>query len=131
MHVYRPGGRESGIAAYDESLEASFPGLEVLEGNPKQSGREDFASPDGAFSAGVWECTKGRFRITYPMDEIATLLKGKLVITDDNGRKTTLQAGDSFFVARGETLTWNIVEPVRKSYFLYMPPAKAAKAAVD
>lgn len=131
MHVYRSGGRQMDIVAYEESLEASFPGLVVLEGNPRQSGREDFASPDGTFSAGVWECTRGRFKLTYPMDEIATLLKGKLVITDEGGRKTTLEAGDSFFVARGETLTWEIVETVRKSYFLYMHPAKAAKAAAE
>jgi uncharacterized cupin superfamily protein len=131
MHVYRLGARERGVVAYDESLEASFPDLVVLKGKPRQSGREDFASPDGAFSAGVWECTTGSFRITYPMDEIATLLKGKLVITDERGRKTTLEAGDSFFVAKGETLTWDIIEPVRKSYFLYMPPAKAAKAAAE
>lgn len=131
MHVYRPGGREKGVTAYDEALEVSFPGLEVLEGNPRQSGREDFASPDGRFSAGVWECTKGRFRITYPMDEIATLLKGRLVLTDEAGRKSTLGPGDSFFVAAGETLTWEIIETVRKSYFLYTRPAKAAKAAAE
>ncbi len=130
MHVYRQRSREKAIEAYG-SLEESCPGLVVLEGKPRQSGREDFASPDGTFSAGLWECTKGRFRITYPMDEIATLLKGKLVITDEKGRKTTLQAGDSFFVAKGETLIWEIVEPVRKSYFLYMSPAKAAKAAAE
>jgi len=131
MQVYRPDARERGIVAYDEPLEDSFRGLVVLKGNPRQSGREDFASPDGALSAGVWECTMGSFRITYPMDEIATLLKGKLVITDDRGRKTTLEAGDSFFVAKGETLTWDIIEPVRKSYFLYMRPTKAAKAAAE
>lgn len=130
MHVYRPGGREKGVVTYDEALETSFPGLEVLDGNPKQSGREDFASPDGRFSAGVWECTKGRFRITYPMDEIATLLKGRLVITDESGANP-LGPGDSFFVAAGETLTWEIVETVRKSYFLYTRPAKAAKAAAE
>lgn len=131
MHVYRPGARERGVVAYDESLDASFPGLVVLKGKPRQSGREDFASPDGTFSAGIWECTVGSFRVTYPMDEIATLLKGRLVITDEQGRKATLQAGDSFFVAKGETLTWDIIEPVRKSYFLYMPKAASAKAAAE
>ena len=131
MHVYRPGGRERGLTAYDETLEQSFPGLVVLEGSPKQSGREDFASPDGSFSAGLWECTKGRFRLTYPLDEIATLIKGKLVITDEKGRKTTLEAGDSFFVAQGETLEWNVIETVRKSYFLYMPKTASAKAAAE
>ncbi len=130
MHVYRTGKRETAIEAYG-SLEESFPGLVVLSGNPRQCGREDFASPDGAFSAGIWECTKGNFRITYPMDEIATLLKGKLIITDEQGRRTTLEAGDSFFVAEGETLTWEIIETVRKSYFLYMSPAKGAKAAAE
>lgn len=131
MHVYRTGTREKGIEAISEDLPTSFPGLELLDGQPRQSGREDFASPDGRFSAGIWECTKGRFRIIYPMDEIATLLKGRLVITDEAGRRSTLGPGDSFFVAAGETLTWDIIEPVRKSYFLYMRPARAAKAAAE
>ena len=47
MHVYRPGGRERGLTAYDETLEQSFPGLVVLEGTPKQSGREDFRGGPG------------------------------------------------------------------------------------
>ncbi|MCC6927000.1 hypothetical protein [Novosphingobium sp.] len=44
---------------------ASPPDERLLAGRPVGTARTDFESPDGRFSAGVWTCTPGRWRIAY------------------------------------------------------------------
>ena len=101
----------------------------ILEGNPEQSGRVDFHTAEGSVLAGVWECTRGKFEITYPFSEIATILNGTIVVTDSAGVATTLTQGDSFFIAQGERVTWEVVEDMRKSFFLHTEQQESARAA--
>ena len=58
-------------------------GATILEGEPKQSGRIDYGSLETPIIVGVWECTQGKFSITYPWNELATILEGSTTITNE------------------------------------------------
>ena len=50
-------------------------------------------------------------------DEFVTILSGKLGLIDgDDGHKEIFVAGDSFFLAKGSSLTWVVYETIRKFY---------------
>ncbi len=40
--------------------------------------------------------------------------------TDGDGEQTMFGPGDSFFVAQGETLTWEIHEAVQKTFLIHV-----------
>lgn len=52
-------------------------------------------------------------------------------MTDSDGVRHELTAGDSFLVRQGGTVTWEILEDMRKSYFLFaeaeVPTGSAAR----
>ncbi|MEY9863612.1 putative cupin superfamily protein [Catenulispora sp. GAS73] len=80
-----------------------------------------FASPDGAFTAGVWESTPGKFKAVYEEDEFYHMLHGKVVIADEDGNARTFLPGDTIVVPAGFTGTWEVLEPTKKFYAHYRP----------
>ncbi len=57
--------------------------------------------------------------ILYPIHEMMTILSGSVAVTNhDNGHSETFTAGDTFFVAKGSSFTWEITETLRKYYFI-------------
>ena len=104
-------------------LTESYPTMTVLEGNPVQSGRIDYLKCSDTVMAGEWCCTRGRFRLSYPFAEMATILDGRIIVTDEIGISVALERGDSFFVGQGETVEWEIIEDMRKSHFTFIDEA--------
>ena len=95
-------------------------GATNITGNPEQSGRVDYGSMDTPVIVGVWECTKGSFQITYPWNEMATILEGHITLTDKSGKCVTYSTGDTHFVSKGESINWQIISgKVRKCFFIY------------
>ena len=86
MIDFKQSSEQSGIEAWPPLAEI---GANILSGDPQQSGRVDFGSLEGPLISGVWECTPGKFEITYPWGELATLLKGRITVTDADGRAVT------------------------------------------
>ncbi len=80
-------------------------GAKILTGDPQQSGRVDFGSMETPIISGVWECTQGSFEVAYPWNEMATILEGRVTITDARGTPMTLGPGDSHCAAKGDTGT--------------------------
>jgi len=109
-------------------LEESYPTMTVVQGDPQQSGRVDLASEENGIFAGVWECTAGSFDIVYSFNELATILAGHIIVTDADGARHEFKAGDSFLAVQGERVNWEIVEDMRKSYFLWIDPDNAVPA---
>ncbi|QKW23636.1 cupin domain-containing protein [Kitasatospora sp. NA04385] len=87
-----------------------------------------FASPDGAFTAGIWESTPGKFRAVYEEDEFYHMLYGQVVIADEDGNARTFHPGDTIVVPAGFTGTWEVVEPTKKFYAHYRPGSGPALA---
>ena len=117
MQTYKQSSSQTGLEAWPDFEEG---GDEVLEGSPQQSGRVDWGNIEGPLAVGIWECTPGKVRGTYPFSELCTIRKGRVTITDGDGKQTTFGPGDSFFIAQGETTTWNIHETVEKTFFIHV-----------
>lgn len=105
-------------------------GAKIVGGQPEQSGRIDYGSLTSTIIVGVWECTQGKFEITYPWNELATIREGSVTITDANGKSVTYGPGDTHFAVKGDRVTWDIPAPkVRKTFFIYTGDQAEQQAA--
>lgn len=68
--------------------------------------------------AGLWHSTQGAWRIDYAEWEYVHILEGVSILTDAEGRETTLRAGDSFVIRPGFAGSWRVVEPTLKDYVI-------------
>ncbi len=107
-------------------------GAEILSGSPAQSGRIDYGSLETPLIVGVWECTKGSFKATYPWNEMATILEGNITITFPDGSEHNFGPGDTHYATKGDTVTWTIhSEKVRKAFFIYTGDQVETSAAAE
>jgi len=85
-------------------------GSQIVEGEVNAFGKMTFGAPTDPISAAYFGTNQGKFRMTYPFSEQATLLSGELVLTDEStGITTRFQAGDSWFVEKGTPVLWEVV----------------------
>jgi len=85
-------------------------GFEVLAGEVHAFGRATVGALTDPVSAAYFGTTQGKFRMTYPFSEQATILSGEVVLTDEStGITTRFKAGDSWFVEKGTPVLWEIV----------------------
>lgn len=119
MRIYRSANREVELAPVDY---LGMVGAEVLSGRPTCTLRIDAGSLTGPLCAGVFGCTRGTFRLTFGASELATLLEGRLRITRHDGHVADVMPGDSFFHAKGDAVTWEVVDDIVKC-FLLVPSA--------
>ena len=98
-----------------------FPPEDVLAGNPNDhSGTVFYRDPTGHYSAGLWECPVGKFKVTYPGSEFAHVVKGHATLTNvATGEAMELKVGDHFFVPAGADMIWDVHEDVRKAYTIH------------
>lgn len=85
-------------------------GSEILEGEVRCFGKMTAGAPTDAVSAAYFGTTKGKFRMTYPFNEQATVVTGEVILTDESsGQKTHFKAGDTWFVTKGTPVLWEVV----------------------
>jgi uncharacterized cupin superfamily protein len=89
----------------------------ILRGEPRASGRLDAGADEGPWRLGIWACTAGVFECTELGDELQTLIRGRLVLTREDGESIECGPGDSIFTRKGERVTWDIREDVTKVFF--------------
>ena len=79
-----------------------------------------FVTEDESVLTGVWECAPSKLVFdAYPVHEMMTILSGSVTVTNhDDDHAETFTAGDTFFVAKGSSFTWDITETLRKYYFI-------------
>ena len=69
---------------------------------------------------GVWECTPHTSKMQpFPVNEFMILLEGSVTMLEEDGKATTVQAGEAFVVPKGVVCQWNQSEPVRKYFAIY------------
>ncbi len=117
MEAYKQSSNQTELEPWPKLEEE---GVEVLEGNPQQSGRIDWGTVEGPLAVGVWECTPVKVRLVNPFSEYCTVTEGRVTVTDGDGKQTTFGPGDSFFIAQGETSTWDIHEAFQKTFFFHV-----------
>jgi uncharacterized protein len=65
-------------------------GAQSLQGDVQHFGEFRFGNPTMNISVGVWECTSGKFEMTYPFNEGFTILEGNVTIIDADGNSVSL-----------------------------------------
>jgi uncharacterized cupin superfamily protein len=93
-------------------------GAATLDGPMQVSGKLVFGTLETPVSGGFYAASQGRYRVTYPFHEHATLLEGELRLTDETtGQSETYGPGDSWIIAKGTTVIWHILSTrILKSY---------------
>jgi uncharacterized protein len=93
----------------------------ILEGNPETRLLNYYTDKTGQFFAGIWECTPGKWRVSYAEEEFCAILDGRAILTDAAGKAETVKAGDAFVIPKGFAGTWETVEKIRKWYVIFEP----------
>ena len=74
---------------------------------------------DGAVSVGVWSATAETITFEdYGVDEAMLMLSGRLRLHEADGTVHELGPNDVFFIPKGWTGTWEIVEDMEKLYVI-------------
>ncbi len=72
-------------------------------------GKVLFGSLEGPVHGGLYEASRGRFRVKYPYHEHSTVREGRLAITDES-TDTTIEygPGDSWIIAMDAPIIWDV-----------------------
>lgn len=111
-----------GIVSFRQSVEpqpAAPDAARVLRGQPRVVAWNHYSDPSQQFFAGVWNATRGCWRIHYTEHEFCHLLEGRVVLTSAMGERWEFVGGDSFVVPAGFAGTWEVVEDCRKLYAIF------------
>jgi len=93
----------------------------VLEGTPRARISQWAESEDGFVSHWTWDCTAGRFRWYYEVDETIVIIDGSVSIQVDDEPPVPLKVGDAAYFAAGHWVTWTVPEYVRKQAVVRVP----------
>lgn len=91
----------------------------VVTGQPKRTYKTLYSSKSDEFHSGIYECTVGKWKVSYNEDEFCTLIEGHVRLTNDAGEAQDFKAPESFIVPSGFKGTWEAVTPVRKFFVIY------------
>ena len=105
----------------------------VIDGEPMARNAELFRSKDGLACTLVWDCTPGRFRWIYDIEETIHVLEGSIVLDDGDAPPRRYGPGDVVFFPAGACVQWTVETHVRKLAFFRRPlpkPLALASATV-
>ncbi len=79
-------------------------------------GNSETAIFEGENTVSVWDAGPAKLIYDEPFgyDEFVVVLKGTLILTDNEGNQATYGEGDMFMVPKGFTGTWNMTEEYRE-----------------
>jgi uncharacterized cupin superfamily protein len=98
----------------------------IEEGTPEARCSTLTESPDKRLSSGLWECTAGKFKVAFAVDEIVHILDGEVIVRDDGGGAVhTLRPGDAAYFPLGLVTHWHVPQFVRKFFVVRMPGGNA------
>lgn len=92
------------------------PGANTLEGTPQAAGRILSVNADGSSECGLWSCTPGRRRVSFPADEFCYFTGGRGSYVRDDGETIEVGAGTVIFFPAGWTGTSIITETLSKAF---------------
>jgi uncharacterized protein len=103
----------------------------VLEGNPVARISEWAESADGSASHWTWDCTAGRFRWYYDVDETIVVIEGGCSIQIDDEPPVLLGVGDAAYFPAGHWVTWTVEHYVRKHAVVRVPVPRSMRYVVN
>lgn len=94
-----------------------------IKGAPEQSLTNIYSAESGALLSGTWSSETGKWSVDYSSrHEFCYLLKGHMILTDEDGEESIFMAGDAFVIPLGFKGTWEVIDPVTKHYVIYNAP---------
>lgn len=93
----------------------------IIEGSPSTRMMTLSASADGTLTSGLWECTAGKFRWIYSVDEIVHILEGEARVNDGT-RTHELVPGTVVHFPRGLQAVWEVPKFVKKMFVVRAIP---------
>jgi uncharacterized cupin superfamily protein len=103
----------------------------VVEGSPRARVSEWGESPDGTTSHWTWDCTAGRFRWYYEVDESIVIVAGRVSIEVGDEPAVVLEVGDAAYFPAGNWVTWQVDDYVRKQAVVRVPVPRPMRYAVN
>lgn len=97
----------------------SIPPAKVVEAGDPRSKTWTAASftAGRSVSTGIWTAEPGILKIkSYPVDEVFTVLSGKIDVTNEDGSVVSVGPGQSCLLRKGWTGLFSIVEQTRKCF---------------
>jgi uncharacterized cupin superfamily protein len=70
----------------------------------------------GVYDWPIWKKEVSRFPWTYDQQETCYFVRGKVIVTPENGGPQTFGRGDLVTFPVGLSCTWDVLEPVEKHY---------------
>lgn len=118
-----------GFVRLDPSAHNAFPLIKtdfikpewVERGEVNEKGHILYNNEEKNVQVGFWECTSFWERITFPYDELGIVISGKLELVDEDGNSDIFGPGEIFFIPRGKTTTWHVIEDFKQYYMIYAP----------
>lgn len=89
----------------------------MIEGQSHSSGNLLWKDGTGA-ECGIWECTKGTWKLTLPADELCHFVFGRATYTSDQGEIIEVKAGTVVHFKQGWTGQCEVHETIRNVYML-------------
>lgn len=88
-------------------------------GDHSEGNHTHFETPDESISVGTWECAPCREVVpSWPVHEMMTVVEGAVTLTHEDGRSESFGPGDTFFIAKGQHVVWEITQKLRKMYMI-------------
>jgi uncharacterized protein len=103
----------------------------ILEGTPHARLTEWGESADGTTSHWTWDCTAGRFRWYYDVDESIVIVSGSVSIQAVGEEPVVLAVGDAAYFPAGQWVTWQVDDYVRKQAVVRVPVPRSMAYAVN
>ncbi|GJE38208.1 cupin domain-containing protein [Methylobacterium persicinum] len=100
----------------------------IVSGNPVAEAVEVSRTEDHDAQVFLWRTTAGTFRWTHRSDEIVTILKGEVFVTDADGTRHHLTPGDVAHFPAGAVQTWEVPKELLKSAILKHRGSASAEA---
>ena len=98
-----------------------WPLKKVVEGNPRAAYSVIGRSDDARSFSGLWQCTPGKFDVTYTWDETFYVLEGLVSIEGEDGKVRQFKGGDVVHFPIGYKCTWTVHQTIKKMYALFSP----------
>jgi uncharacterized protein len=106
------------LSPREEAPWEEVPAEKRLHGAPRTRTVLLYESPAEKLYAGEWEATPGKWRIAYSEWEYMEIISGACIVEGDDGARIEAGPGTRFVIEPGFTGTWEVLEPMRKSWVI-------------
>ncbi|MFD0858785.1 cupin domain-containing protein [Roseovarius aquimarinus] len=99
---------------------SSLTGADAFTTDDRSEGNHThFETADESISVGTWECAPCREVVaSWPVHEMMTVVEGAVTLTHEDGRSESFGPGDTFYIAKGQHVVWEITQKLRKMYMI-------------